>query len=990
MRVLDLKPESYKVYTYKIMSKEKLTWIYRTGAGQIKGPFSTEKILQYISEGQLIGSELIAVYPNGNWELISKRPQFYDALLVNIDELGTKEFTKKEVQGHLDSKVLSKTEMNIREESKKINTPNTPIKKSAPKPIESDLEGVETSFRKSRPQRKIEINNVEVKSRINKSEIIDLESLGVLARNEILKRNKTLIATIVVFIILLLLLLNSESENHGDKIALLGPGPTKSKLGAEQVRAKMSKAISNIEADEVENYIEAQNNLVSVLESDSNNLEARGLLCLTHKQLWPFSSQGASDLKTVSEMAKTTKQVNISSPYGDICEYVKLFVNGKFREVKGLLASALELESQFSLLPVLYYFKGETLEIDKDLVSSAAYFDQAGRIWEKWISPKLALADIYRRQGRAQDSAALLNWILKRNPKHKAAKIEIGVLWHKSFKNPEKAFNFLSAALNSTAKVSKILESEGYLSLAEIMLERNDLKRAKEYAQKGYILNPINLNAKQIYLRLGGTDRSIREKVANNNELMFLGDQFARQGDNLAAQAEYKAAFEADPKNGTAAMRAAKSLWILNQSFESIDWLKKAVKADPKLMSAYVLLADYLSQKFDFEGARQVLGNAISIDPGSYEVLKGLANMELRRNNIEAALIYAQKSLKAFDGDVETYIILANANFALGTNTSALSKKEIEIKETAQRDALRFATKAIELDSTNAEAQISYANILAQASGIEMSISYLKEKIKKFSYSTEYRLGLAKIYQTEDRFTQAKEIYSDIVEADPKSKKAFIGLGQCNKALGLNDLALKNLLKAAVIDPSDGEALFHAGILYLELNRSNEAINQFQRVQKLNPFFPKTNYYLGKAHFQLGNFKEALSFALAEKKKNPELADAYILAAEVYEIQKQFAECAAEYSAAIKKRHFTSETFVRAAQCYRQSGSLDVAENMLEQALTLESGYAEIYKEQGALFEMRGDLRAASASYSKYIGLAPNAKDRAEIEQKINALAGGQ
>jgi tetratricopeptide (TPR) repeat protein len=718
-------------------------------------------------------------------------------------------------------------------------------------------------------------------------------------------------------------------------------------------------------------------------------LEARGLLCLVHKQLWPFSRQGAGDLNVVNEISRTTKQVDISSPYGDICESVKLFVNGKYREVRGLLATALELEHQFSLLPVLYFFKAEILEVDKDLVNSSAYYEQAGKIWEKWITPKFALANIYRRQGRVQDAASLLNWINKRNPKHKGAKIELGILWHKYFKDKDKAYNFLTGALGSSSKVSQELESEGYLSLAEIMLDKKDSKRARDYAQKGYTLNPNNMTIKQLYLRLGGNEKSVKDKKVNN-ELMFLGDQFARQGDNLAAQAEYKAAFEADPKNGTAAMRAAKCLWSLNQSFESIDWLRKAVKAEPKLIAAHVLLADYLGQKFDFEGARQVLANAITVEPGSYEVLKGLASMELRRNNIGAALTYAQKSLKIFDGDIETYIVLANANSAMANSTTPGNKKEIEMKEIAQRDALRFATKAIELDSTNAEAQIIYANILAQSSGIEMAISYLKEKIKKFSYSTEYRIGLAKLYQSEDRFAQAKDIYTDVVEADPKNKKAFIGLGLCNKALGLNDVALKNFLKAAVVDPSDGEALFHAGILYLELNRSNEAINQFQRVQKINPFFPKTNYYTGKAQFQLGNFKDALIAAQAEKKKNPELADSYILAAEVYEVQKQFAECAAEYSAAIKKKHSTSETFVRAAQCYRQSGSLDVSENMLEQALNLESGYAEIYKEQGALFEMRGDLRAAAASYNKYIGLAPNAKDRSEIEHKINSLAGGQ
>ncbi|MBO9668449.1 MAG: tetratricopeptide repeat protein, partial [Bdellovibrio sp.] len=197
---------------------------------------------------------------------------------------------------------------------------------------------------------------------------------------------------------------------------------------------------------------------------------------------------------------------------------------------------------------------------------------------------------------------------------------------------------------------------------------------------------------------------------------------------------------------------------------------------------------------------------------------------------------------------------------------------------------------------------------------------------------------------------------------------------------------LKAFLQAAVLDPTDGEALFQAGKLYLETSRYDDAIKQFKRVQRLNANYPRTWYYVGKASFAAGDLNGAAEAAKQEKRQNPNMADSYILAAEIYTARKQFTECAGEYSQAMKLRPQGADIYVKAAQCYRQSASLEVAEDMLALAAARESGYAEIYREQGAIYEMKGDIRSAAQAYNKYLGLSPNAPDRAEIENKILRL----
>ena len=59
---------------------------------------------------------------------------------------------------------------------------------------------------------------------------------------------------------------------------------------------------------------------------------------------------------------------------------------------------------------------------------------------------------------------------------------------------------------------------------------------------------------------------------------------------------------------------------------------------------------------------------------------------------------------------------------------------------------------------------------------------------------------------------------------------------------------------------------------------------------------------------------------------------------------------------------------------------------MLTQALSLESGNPDIYKEQGAIFELRGERVQAIEAYNQYIVLSPNALDRSLIQSKIDNL----
>jgi tetratricopeptide (TPR) repeat protein len=178
-------------------------------------------------------------------------------------------------------------------------------------------------------------------------------------------------------------------------------------------------------------------------------------------------------------------------------------------------------------------------------------------------------------------------------------------------------------------------------------------------------------------LSLGGDD-----KVENaQSETMLIGDQFARAGDHMVAQAQYKAAFDMDPRNAMAAYKAAKSLWQINQTRDAIHWLEKSIQADPKFIQAYILKADYESQKYNFSEAAKTLQMATRKFSQSHEIMKAQALMEFRKNNMLGAIQYGERAVKIYNADVELLSMLAQAYIYYYLNAPSVGKDAIKKKK---------------------------------------------------------------------------------------------------------------------------------------------------------------------------------------------------------------------------------------------------------------------------------------------------------------------
>lgn len=953
------------------------SWVIRFANGRVKGPYPTETILQMIEKGQLQGDEFVSRMPGGQWRELSAEPVFYDQILKTLEQA---------------QRPVSEKERRQREE--------TVI---APPPKENDLlwQKIESANSDAEASKSVEsaVKHAAVAPSIEgaQSGVIEMKSVPKFEKEESLKKYlfPAVLALVLIFGAYLFLSESGSSDESKEKITLLAPRPSQGAISPEELKQKLNEALLGIEGDTFQGYFRAQSLLVSIVENSreltrQQQLESRALLCTVYKFLWPHSKQSVQDIATIKLVRDGTRALEVTSPYADVCELVSVSTQASFREMRSTLDAVFAKNlAGFNMVPVLYQMKGELLALDKDYINAVGFLNSATELWPKWIRPKVDLAFVYIKGRKSEDlgkAATLLKSVIDANPEHKAARYILGTLEYEEYRNNENAFSQLSVATGLSDRAPVLIESRALQIYSELLLARNQKSEALKFARQALSINPNNAELKQLVLRLGGDDKSTGRN--NHMQMLYMGESFERQGDCLAAQAEYKAAYEADNRNGIAAMKAGRCLWELNQSYEAIDWLKKAIKAEPKLVSAYALLSEYLSEQYDFLGATQILATANRENPGNYEVMRGFASLEYKKGNLRAAIDYAKRSLAIYDGDIENLIVLSRASSDLVSTSIAVSKSDQEKRQALAEEALRFATKAIELNPTHVKAQINYANVMSSVHGGSAGVRYLEEKTKAFSYEMEYRVGLGELLMREERFSEALQIFENVTAIDKKSKKAWLGLGVSYRARGNNNQALRAFLEAAVLDPTDATALFEAGRVYYETQRFQEAIEQFKRVNAINPNFPRAHYYIGRAALAAGNSEQALQEAKIEQKLNPQIADPYILMAEAYRLRRQFTDCANSYSQAVKYRPQGAEIYVRAAECYRQAGSVEVAEDMLTLALERESGLADIYREQAVIFEIKGDFRGAVRSYNIYLGLSPNAPDRRAIEVKLRALGG--
>ncbi|MGI9549035.1 MAG: tetratricopeptide repeat protein [Bdellovibrionales bacterium] len=948
-------------------------WLIKDKKNRISGPYNKEEIISYIKQGKFEGEEMCSSYPSGKWKPISAYDIFYDSLLKKMN-------SKEETDKKNKEENFSEEE----EEDKIEPTLIIPIKKEKPK------------------KKQIKINLPDsVHSKKKKAEdpveeddsIIEMEDVQSQFLQKLFKAIKLPLVAIFVICAFLYVFFFQSNTTKEDQVHLLTIEKKRNPWPKEELENKRKKAAIYYQKDQITFYLKSQLQLVQILEGNPKDYFSYYYLCLVYLELWPFAYQDTKDRQALSKTLNQINKINRGGIYSGACNSVKALIDNKYK--KSLLVSESSLNALNKESPIFfYYLKAKAFKGLNRHNEARNYIRALYNLSPKWIAPYMLDAQMYYEKKNYNQAIRTYQKVLKIYPKQISANLRLGILEYKHLKKISRSEKILKQYLSNLSEVidPQIL-LESYQTLKEIYLKQQDNREALFYAKKAYALNPSDNELTVLITRLGSAG-DLNKTQIQTRQLIYQGDILVSKGNCEEAIKYYEKAYNSVPqKSALAAIRIAKCLWQSKVSGKAIQWLKKAIKADAKIVEAYFLLVDYLSSKYEFKSALEILNIAQRQNPNSYEIFKAYSLLSFRQKQYKAAISYGERALKFYNSDVGLYVLLNKSYRAIGDYNKAYL----------------YAKRSIEEDINSIPAQIGYSLAMGSAYGFTRGEKYLRELMKKFPLVIEYPQALGEYYFEDEKYEEALNIFLFITKNYPESKIAYMYLGRCYGFLAKregdkdkHEKAIQYLLKSSLLDISDPEPLFYMGLIYMDRKEYQQAENHYQRVLRLNSNYPLIHYYMGRTNFLQGgddNLNRALEFAKTESQKNPSLSLVYTLQGDIYKKKALSASntldrkrgnyelCAKSYQKAIRLQNKNIKYYIELISCYRGSGDFDSALQIANQITQAEgtSGYPEIYKELGRIYEAKGEYKKAQKVYETYFSLDPSASDRNQIQKRLES-----
>ncbi|VAI55052.1 unnamed protein product [Triticum turgidum subsp. durum] len=206
-------------------------------------------------------------------------------------------------------------------------------------------------------------------------------------------------------------------------------------------------------------------------------------------------------------------------------------------------------------------------------------------------------------------------------------------------------------------------------------------------------------------------------------------------------------------------------------------------------------------------------------------------------------------------------------------------------------------------------------------------------------------LRYANILRSRNKFADALQLYTTVLDKDGTNVDALIGKGICLQAQSLPRQALDCFTEAVKVDPKNACALTHCGMIYKDEGHLVEAAEAYQKARSADPSYKAAAEFLAIVLTDLGT-----SLKLAGNTEDG--------------IQK--------YCEALEVDSHYAPAYYNLGVVYSEMMQFDVALTCYEKAALERPLYAEAYCNMGVIYKNRGELDAAIACYDRCLTISPN------------------
>ncbi len=356
-----------------------------------------------------------------------------------------------------------------------------------------------------------------------------------------------------------------------------------------------------------------------------------------------------------------------------------------------------------------------------------------------------------------------------------------------------------------------------------------------------------------------------------------------------------------------------------SQDAKAVEQLELAARLKPDSAAGRTNLAASLFHSGKSEPAEAQFLKALQLEPRNYDANHNLGELYIQSARIAEAvplLEKAQEIRPSYDNGYD----LALAYFQTGKFNQArqLVQNLEQIKNTGELHNL-----LAQIDEKSGEF-LPAVNEYEAAAHMDPSESNL------FDWGSE--LLLHRTYEP------AIEVFQTASQRYPKSPRLLIGLGMADYSRGKYDEAVKALLAAADLDPSDARCyLFLSKAYDSSPNQADQVIQRFRRFSELQPGNGRALYYYAMSlwkgkraedpGFDLKQIESLLQKSIALDQTLPE---AHVQLGNLYADQHEYAKSIPEYVRALELNPNLPDAHYRLGQDYVHTGQKDRAQAEFE------------------------------------------------------------
>ncbi|MCI5065509.1 aminotransferase class I/II-fold pyridoxal phosphate-dependent enzyme [bacterium] len=139
----------------------------------------------------------------------------------------------------------------------------------------------------------------------------------------------------------------------------------------------------------------------------------------------------------------------------------------------------------------------------------------------------------------------------------------------------------------------------------------------------------------------------------------------------------------------------------------------------------------------------------------------------------------------------------------------------------------------------------------------------------------ECRLAIARTYLSEENYSEAQQLYDDILKQEPLNPKALQGLAVIQERSGDLTKASELLARSVAVDPRDPVALFNLGALYHRKKLRSEALAQYEKVLAVKPNHFGALFYGALLRLEGGEFLEGVRLLERAARLHPDNPEVY-------------------------------------------------------------------------------------------------------------------